>query len=303
MRSLTYQGITWHDDPSPSEATYEKLQKKYDFHELDIADCLSEHERPKIEEYPDYLFIVFHIPYQQKRTGRIIKEELNVFIGNDYIITLHKGKIDVLDKLWSTIKTSTPERKDTLGQGTGYFLYLLMYRLFNGVYPLVDGIHKHVRTIENRLFETNADTRVLQDIMKLKRNTISIRSILLPQRSVIATLEHKSRKFVSEDLALYFDDVLDDIERQWSLLDTAKEMIDVLQDTHESWISHRTNNIIRVLTIFSVTMLPLTLITGLYGMNVQLPYANSPIAFSAIVSVMLILLLGMFIYFLVRKWI
>ncbi len=303
MRSLTYKGITWHDDPNPNGSTYEKLQKKYDFHELDIADCLSLHERPKIEEYPDYLFIVFHIPYRQKKTGRIIKEELNVFIGNDYIITLHKGKIDVLDKLWSSIKQSLPERKETLGQGTGYFLYLLMYRLFNGVFPLVDQIHKQVRLIEKDLFETSGDGNVLRDIMTLKRNTISIRSILLPQRSVIATLEHKSRKFVSEDLALYFDDVLDDIERQWSLLDTAKEMIDVLQDTHESWISHRTNNIIRVLTIFSVTMLPLTLITGLYGMNVSLPYANSPLAFSGILSVMIVLLIVMMIYFIVRKWI
>ena len=303
MRSLTYKGITWHDDPNPTAATYETLQKKYDFHELDIADCLSEHERPKIEEYPDYLFIVFHIPYRQKRTGRIIKEELNVFIGDNYIITLHKGKIDVLDKLWAELKESTTERKNTLGQGTGYFLYLLMYRLFNGVFPLVDTIHKQVRSTEAHLFETSADGSVLRDIMRLKRNTISIRSILLPQRSVIATLEHKSRKFVSEDLALYFDDVLDDIERQWSLLDTAKEMIDVLQDTHESWISHRTNNIVRVLTIFSVTMLPLTLITGLYGMNVPLPFANSPIAFSAIVSVMMLLLIGMMIYFIVRKWI
>ena len=138
--------------------------------------------------------------------------------------------------------------------------------------------------------------------MNLKRNIITMRSILLPQRTLIATLEHKNKKFVSEELALYFDDILDAIERQWSLLDTAKEMIDALQETHASWISHKTNTIIRVLTIFSVTMLPLTFLTGLYGMNVDLPFEKNPYTFTGIVVVMLALITGMIAYFDRKRW-
>lgn len=129
-----------------------------------------------------------------------------------------------------------------------------------------------------------------------------MRSILLPQRTLIATLEHKNKKFVPDELALYFDDILDAIERQWALLDTAKEMIDALQDTHESWLTHKTNSVVQVLTIFSVTMLPLTFLTGLYGMNVGLPLAAHPNAFYIMFGVMGLILVAMLTFFARRKW-
>lgn len=302
MRTLTYQGITWHDDPSPSEKDLWSLQKKHGFHELDIEDCLSVHERPKVEEYEDYLFLVFHIPYLSKRTNRVLKEEVNIFVGNDFVITLHEGKIPILDLLWKDLKESRNKRHEYLQHGTGFFLYELMRHFFDDVFPLVDTITKQLRKMEDDLFENDDEVDLLKDIMTLKRNIITMRSILLPQRTLIAALEHKNKKFASEDLALYFDDILDAIERQWALLETAKEMIDALQDTHESWLTHKTNAVVRVLTVFSVTMLPLTFITGLYGMNVFLPYGQHPHAFIAIIFVMLMLLSTMLGYFVRKKW-
>ena len=302
MRSLTYQGITWHDDPTPTERELNSLQKKYGFHELDIEDCMSAHERPKVEEYDDYLFLVFHIPYLSKKTGRILKEEVNIFIGNDFIVTLHQGKIAVLDSLWKVLKDSRTKRHEYLEHGTGFFLYELMSSFFDDIFPLVDTITKQIRRTEDELFESEDEVDLLKDIMTLKRNIITMRSILLPQRTLIAALEHKNKRFASEDLALYFDDILDAIERQWSLLETAKEMIDALQSTHESWLSHKTNAVIRILTIFSVTMLPLTFITGLYGMNVVLPYEQHPSIFMGIVMVMLVIIACMWGYFARKKW-
>jgi len=129
-----------------------------------------------------------------------------------------------------------------------------------------------------------------------------MRSILLPQRTLIGTLEHKNKKFVPEELALYFDDILDAIERQWALLETAKEMIDAMQDTHESWLGHKTNAVIRVLTIFSVTMLPLTVITGFYGMNVALPAANHPNAFFLVICSMVLMVAGLLAFFARKGW-
>lgn len=302
MRSQTHKGITWHDSPKRTEADLRSLEKKYQFHELDIADCLSEHERPKVEEYDDYLFLVFHIPYISRQTKRILKEEVNVFVGQSFIVTLHEGRIPVLDQLWELLKGSKKKKAEYMEHGTGFFLYELMRRFFDDTFPLVDGFYRHLRRMENALFESEEEADLLRDIMNLKRNIITMRSILLPQRSLIATLEHKNKKFVSEELTLYFDDILDTIERQWSLLDTAKEMIDALQETHESWLSHKTNAIIRVLTIFSVTMLPLTFITGLYGMNVNLPYEENAMTFVGIIIVMILLLSGMIAYFERKKW-
>jgi len=302
VRTLTYQGITWHDDPNPSEEDLWKLQKKHGFHELDIEDCLSVHERPKVEEYDEYLFLVFHIPYLSKKTNRVLKEEVNIFIGKDFVMTLHEGKIPILDTLWKQLKESKTKRHEYLQHGTGFFLYELMRHFFDDVFPLVDTITKQLRKMEDDLFENDDEVDLLKDIMTLKRNIITMRSILLPQRTLIAALEHKNKKFASEDLALYFDDILDAIERQWALLETAKEMIDALQDTHESWLTHKTNAVIRVLTIFSVVMLPMTFITGLYGMNVLLPHGENPNVFSGIIIVMLLLLSTMLGYFVKKKW-
>jgi len=302
MRSLTHRDITWHDDSNPSEKDLLELQKQYGFHELDIEDCLSVHERPKVEEYDDYLFLVFHIPYLHKKTGRIFKEEVNIFLGQGFVATLHKGNLSVIDRLWDEVKGSDEKKEEFLQHGTGFLLYELMSRFFEDVFPLVDTITRSLRQIEDRLFESEEQVNLLREIMTLKRNIITMRSILLPQRTLVATLEHKNKKFVSEELALYFDDILDAIERQWSLLDTAKELSEALQDTHESWLSHKTNAVVKLLTIFSVTMLPLTVITGLYGMNVDLPYQTIPGVFTGILIVMLGILTVMIGYFAKKHW-
>jgi len=302
MRSLTFRDITWHDDSNPSEEDLLRLQQQYGFHELDIEDCLSVHERPKVEEYDDYLFLVFHIPYLHKKTGRIFKEEVNIFLGASFVATLHKGNLPTIDNLWTEIESSQEKKEEYLQHGTGFLLYELMSRFFDNVFPLVDTITKQLRAVEDRLFESEEQVNLLREIMTLKRNIITMRSILLPQRTLVATLEHKNKKFVSEELALYFDDILDAIERQWSLLDTAKELSEALQDTHESWLSHKTNAVVKLLTIFSVTMLPLTVITGLYGMNVELPYQNTPQIFMGILIVMLGVLAVMLGYFAKKHW-
>ena len=302
MRSLTYRDITWHDDSNPSEKDLLDLQQQYGFHELDIEDCLSVHERPKVEEYDDYLFLVFHIPYLHKKTGRIFKEEVNIFLGASFIATLHKGNLATIDRLWDEVQSTEKKQEEYLLHGSGFLLYELMNRFFENVFPLVDTITKHLRDIEDRLFESEEQVNLLREIMTLKRNIITMRSILLPQRTLVATLEHKNKKFVSEELALYFDDILDAIERQWALLDTAKELSEALQDTHESWLSHKTNAVVKLLTIFSVTMLPLTVLTGLYGMNVDLPLQDSPQAFTGILIIMLGVLVVMLGYFAKKHW-
>lgn len=302
MSSLSLGSFAWHDYTSPQIGDLRTIQKRYKFHELDIEDCLSEHERPKIDEYDHYLFLVFHIPYTDEKTGRTLKEEVNIFLGREFLVTVHDGNIVPMNNLWRTVKNSKKEREKYSAQGAGFFLYALMSMLFDHGFPQIDTIYKALRRIERELFETDEEADLLREIMTLKRNIITMRSIILPQRAVVAALEHKNKKFVPESLEVYFDDILDAIERQWSLLETAKEMGDALQDTHESWVSYRTNAIIRVLTLFSVTMLPLTFITGLYGMNVNLPYADHPLVFYALTSGMLLVVLGAFIYFAWKKW-
>lgn len=278
------------------------LKEKYGFHELDIEDCLSEHERPKIDEYDDYLFLVLHIPYFDKATRSILKDEVHIFVGQNYVITLHDDKIAVLDEFRNSLEQSDAKREEYLGQDAGYFLYELINLLFMSCFPLVDGLTRKLRELDAILFEAEREEKVLRTILELKRSIIAMRRILLPQRALIASLEHKSKKFIGEDMDVYFDDVLDAIERQWALLETAKEVSDALQQSFESWIQNKTNRIIRFLTVISVTMLPLTVITGFYGMNVHLPYAKETFAYLGIAFVLFIFLVGSLAYSVWRKW-
>lgn len=251
MESLKHNNVTWYNLLDPSQEDLNVLQEKYKFHELDIEDCLSEHERPKIDEYEDYLFLVLHIPYFDKPSRRIMKEEIHLFVGETFVITLHDGNLKTLNSLWETLEQSEKLQGEYLGEGTGYFLYELISALFESRFPLVDNITREIRKLEAILFEDNRGEKVLRTILELKRSIISMRRILLPQRSLIAALEHKSKKFIDEELDVYFDDVVDAIERQWSLLETNKEVIEALQGSFESWIQDKTNRIIRLLSFFS----------------------------------------------------
>ncbi len=298
---MTLNGITWHHSELSEEADLLELQKKYQFHQLDLEDCLSEHERPKVEEYPDYLFFIIHLPV--KIGHKVVKEEINIFIGAHHVITLAEGKSGAIAHLWKQMKEDMAMQEEFFGRGVGFFLYEILDLLFDRGFPLIDGVTKDLRHIEVELFEKEEGrVNILRDILTLKRNIITMRSILFPQRAVVAQLQHKNRNLIPEDLSLYFDDLSDAIERQWSLLDTTKELSDALQETHESWLGHRTNEIVRILTIFSVTMVPLTFLTSLYGMNIHLPFQDHPEAFAYLMVSMVVVMSGLLGYFAWKKW-
>ena len=300
LRTVIYKEITWHDDPNPQEKPLRVLQEQYGFHELDIEDVLSMHERPKIEEYPDYLFLVFHVPYI--KSGRILKEEVNVFLGSNYVASFHQGKITALDRLWQSLNESETARKEYMERGTGFLLYEIMHVLFQEGFSMLDEITTHLRRIETALFEREDQVDLLRGILTLHRNIITMRSVLFPQRTLIALLEHKNKKFIPDELELYFDDILDAIERQGSFLETSKEMSELLEQSNKPWLAHKTNAVMRILTVFSVTLLPLNVITGIYGMNVGLPFQDQPSMFLFLSIVLLFMMGGSGWYFWWKRW-
>jgi magnesium transporter len=283
------------------EKTLLSLKKRFDFHELDLEDCLSDVQRSKIDDYEDYLFIVLHFPYYDKRRKRIVQEEVDIFIAQNQLITLHGGKLKAVHRLMEDFKKNRAT-KQQMGQGTGYLLYVIIRELFDDTFPLVDDMERSISGIERDLFEGDAEKDMVRDILWLKKDIITFRRIISPQRSVIAQLEHKNKKFLPEDLEVYFDDVVDKIEKIWSNLENLKELAEDLQDTNEVLISHQTNRVIKILTVFSVILLPLTLITGFYGMNVGLPFSGNETAVAGITTGMILLATFMLFFFKWKRW-
>jgi magnesium transporter len=294
--------LTWISINNPDEKAMKFLHKKYKFHHLDLEDCLSEIERPKIDEYENYLFVVLQIPGNAKRKKYIVNSEIDIFIGQNFVITLHKDN-NTVDNLFRDCKKRKKVREEYMGKGSGYLLYMIINDLFESRFPVMDALSRQITQMEGEVFDRDFSHDYLKDILALKKDIINFRRIIMPQRSIIAQLEHKNKKFLPEKLDVYFDDIVDKIERMWNNLENLKELVASLQETNESIISHNTNNVIKILTLISVVMLPLTFVTGFYGMNVVgLPLAEHSSATFYVSGVILAVAISMIAYFRYKKW-
>jgi len=303
VTTVRHGNLTWTDIVHPDMELLKKIGKKYKFHPLDLEDCLSEVElqRPKIDDYDDYLFIVLHFPKYNKRSKRVEQSELNIFVGQNYVITVHREHKPLSD-LFDEAKKKKKIREEYMSKGSGFLLYSIVDDMIDECFPMSEKLLLNVNAMEKEVFDFENTRDRLKEILGTKKDIINFRRIIMPQRVAIAQLEHKNKKFLPEDLDVYFEDIVDKVERLYSSLENLSELIDSLQNTNESIISHNTNNVIRVLTIFSVILMPLTLLTGFYGMNVKLPLDQYPQAVSIIAITMALIALTMIAFFKYKKW-
>jgi magnesium transporter len=297
IAELSANGLTWiHvDQPGPLEAVL--LADRFGFHELDIEDVLSKRQRPKIDEYENYLFVVLHFPFYDKNVQRLNAAELDIFIGPDFLITLPNAELLPVTYLFRRCEEDPERREELFSKGSGYLLYHVLDDLFDYCFPILDKIGWKLDAIEDDLFEGRSE-EIVRDISNAKQEIIAYRKIIKPERATIRVLERFTQRYLPEELELYFDDIVDASERIWDLLDNYKEVVEALEQTNESIISHRQQYRLQILTVFSVIFLPLTLISGIFGMNWGF---GSP-GFIATVSGMVALFLCALAVFRWRRW-
>jgi magnesium transporter len=301
IAELSANGLTWvHlDRPTGDEAAL--LAERFGFHELDVEDVLSKRQRPKIDEYPDYLFIVLHFPFYDKAVQRLNAAELDVFIGPEFLITLPNVELHPVTYLFRRCEEDPALRAELFSKGSGYLLYHVLDDLFDYCFPILDKISHKLERIEDEMYEGRSE-EVVRDISNAKQEIIAYRKIIKPERATLKMLERYMQRFLPENLELYFDDLVDASERIWDLLDNFKEVVEGLESTNESVISHKQNDVLRVLTVIATIMLPLTLITGIFGMNVRVPGQDEIVPFWAIVGILFALGVSMLGYFRWRRW-
>ena len=298
---LTASGLTWIHLDSPDQEALTELAERFSWHALDVEDVLSKRQRPKVDEYPEYLFAVLHFPFYDKTVQRLNAAELDVFVGGGYLVTLPNVELLPVSRLFQRCLDDDVLRQSLFSKGAGYLLYHVLDDLFDYCFPILDKIAHKLDAIEDDIDE-GAFEEVVRDISKAKQEIISFRKIVKPQRPALRVLEGHVRRFLAAELELYFDDLVDASERIWDLLDNYKEVVEALEATNESAISHRQNDVLRLLTIFSVTMLPLTVITGLFGMNVLFPGEGGGEAFWVILLAMVAVIASMVAFFRYKKW-
>ncbi|HEX8597453.1 MAG TPA: magnesium/cobalt transporter CorA [Chloroflexia bacterium] len=302
VRQITQGALTWVDIQHPTESEIEWLRKRYNFHPLHLDDTLSKIQRPKIDDTDEYTFIVMHFPVYSRLVRVTTPSEVDIFIGPNYVITVHEGKLKPLSRFFEQCQTDVALREKVMGRSVGYLLYQLVDKLVDYCFPILNKIDLNIEKVDDDIFEDKVRHTVLE-ISIIRRDIIAFRRIVKPLLPVITSLERKHRPILNEDMEEYFGDIADHLNKIWETLEDYKEVIEGLSDTITSLTNNRINDIIKVLTIISVILLPLTLISGIYGMNIPLPAQDSPFAFEVVLGSMALVIVSMLAFFRWRKWI
>ena len=278
IKTLKQGDYTWINIDKLDDEALKYLKANYNFHHLDYEDLQGEVQTPKIDVYKNYLFLVFHFPLWNPSAQKVRSHEVDVFIGDNYLITIQHSKTKEMKNFFYRCMKNRKVKADWMQEGPGFLLYRLIEALFHTTQPIIDKIGKQISELENEIYAGEQDTGTVKELAIHRRNVLQLRRILDPQRYLVANLSHIRKPFLNEDLTLYFDNINDYLSKLWSITETYKDTVNGLHVTVESLINHRTNKVISALTVMSVALLPLTLLSGIYGMNISgLPYAQNPL--------------------------
>ena len=293
-------GLRWLHIERPRQADRAWLEEHFDFHPLDYEDVFSRNQRPKVDEYPEYLFVVLHFPRFDKSIGRLNAAELDMFVGPDFVITLPNEPLQPLEYLFERCKTREDQREAVFTKGPGYLLYKIVDDCVDASFPMLAKMGNKLERLEDEIFEGRSG-EIVRDISNVKQEIINFRKIVRPQRTALRDLE-RTKRYIPEGLDIYFDDINDASERIWDMLENFKEVVEGLESTNESVLSHQVNDVLKALTAISVVVLPLTLVASIWGMNVGVPGEGSHTAFWVVVGSMVALLGAMLGFFRSRGW-
>jgi magnesium transporter len=303
VEQIDAAGLRWVNVEHPGALERAWLEENFDFHALDLEDVLSRNQRPKIDVYDEYLFIVLHFPVFDPAAGRLGTGELDLFIGPGYMVTIPNQPLQPVEYLFERCRAKEEMREQLFSRGSGYLLYRIVDDSFDYCFPMLRKIGNKLDALEDEIFDGRSE-EVVRDISNVKQEIINFRKVIRPQRPVLRDLERVKQRYLAPDLDLeiYFDDIVDAHERIWDMLENYKEVAEALEGTNESVISHRVNDILRVLTSISVIVLPLTLVASVWGMNVGVPGEGDTAAFWLVIGAMAAMLGGMLAYFRKRGW-
>ncbi len=274
IKTVEGTGCVWHHVPEVANDDIQVLQEKFKFHPLDYEDLKTETPLSKMDTYKHYVFCLFHLPFRDAKTGRIRAQEVAVFLSEKQIVTITHEPIKAVDQLFQKMEKQIRARSSTMGKGTSLLLYHILYQGFRGSQSIVSNLTAEVSRLEDELREGSRRHTTIE-LGNVRRDVLYLRHIIDPQRQILTSLGSLKRYFLPEELQVYFDDVDDILDIMWTTSNNLKLLIEGLFDMNEALLSHRTNDVILLLTVLSASLMAPTLVAGFYGMNVDwLPFAG-----------------------------
>lgn len=295
-RELSIRWIDWKDWVDLDKVSIYNLLKEYNFHELDLESCLEENQTARIDVYEDYLFLILHFPKYNIKTRSYDLNEFDIFLWKDFIVTLREYEWNHIDKLFDRYSKFDLEDNQMIKFTSGYILYEIIQSMLEKIFSLRDQIKANIKILESKVFE-NPSSWLVKDIMEKKRNILVLKNMLKPQVLVFKSIESSINEFYNWMIEVYFEDLEDKLNRIINDIYLLEEHINSIEDAFKNIIDIRTNSTIKLLTIFSAFLLPLTFITSFYGMNIKLPFQDSSYIVFYIMYILSFVMLLIYFYF------
>jgi magnesium transporter len=285
----------WLDLQSPQAHDLELLSEEFKFHRLAIEDATRHHERPKLEAFDNYYFMVF---YALRYDTRLSGQAIGLFIGANYIVSVHQGEITTIDETIERWQANVAE----FGHDGGALLYALLDAIVDDYFPVIDQLAERVEGIEEQIFERFSED-ALQEVFSLKRDLLGVRRVVAPERDVLNVLIRREVPIFERNTILYLQDVYDHIVRITDSIDTYRDLLSSALDAFLSVQSNRLNQIVKVLTIASIVLMSDALIAGIYGMNFEfMPELHWASGYPFALGLMLVISVGLVLFFRLRRW-
>jgi len=301
MQTIQHKKITWIDfeDPQADDITY--LQENFNIHPLAIEELITPTYQPKVVQYDNCLFFSVHIPLFDVKHRTTYPGELDIILTDSYIITSHKQSIYQLGHLFHELETAEGKRRLYMESSTSFLLHHILEMLLNSCFPRLNHISEKLDFIESEVF-AGKEKEMVFEISVLKRDILNFRRTLKPQRSIIESLTQKDHPFIPDKMKIYFLDLIGTNIRLWNVLESQKETIEAMEATNNSLLSNKLDLTMKVLTIFSAIMLPMTAYSNMLAMSTKIPFGGSPYAFWIHVGIMGFLSVFTITVFKYKKW-
>jgi len=287
----------WIDLVNTGEAGFAALAPTLVFHPMAVEDCVVDLNRPKVDDYRDYLYVAFHSARWDDLEKPPVLKEIDVLLGSNYILTYHEEETRGIDRARALLE----RRGDLLSRGPDHLLYYVLDVMVDNYLPIIEAVHDRIDGLEERVLH-RPNRRLLAEILRLKRGLAAIRRVVGPQRDTILALTRDEYGVVRAEIRPYLRDVYDRMARISDLLDSFRDELATILDIYVSQVSNQLNEVMKVLTAITVVIVPVTLIASVYGMNVDFPGTGTRGGFYASLGLMVATALGMILYFRGRRW-
>jgi magnesium transporter len=289
--------IIWVDVNDPTSQDFHDLAREFGFHPLSIEDCRHEHQRPKVDEYQDYYFIVLY-EAELIAERHLELRELSIFLGKNYLVTVHSQPIraiETAERLWRGWA-------DLAERGTGLLAYLLIDGIVDNYMPLLDTISDKMEELEDQIFE-DFQAEAIREVFRIKKQLLFLRRAVTPLRDVFNTLLRREQPLFSRETTIYFQDVFDHLIRVADTIDTLRDMLGSTMDAYLSISGNRMNQVMKRLTAIATILMSATLVAGIYGMNFNyMPELGWRYGYVGALVAMLAIGLAIYFYFRKIKW-